>query len=114
MEVQGTEPTQKKNLLCLMMVLVAAALVIMYIFSLRSQLQEVRANQGNYEEQIQSLSSIQNTDALKMNREFLESFFTYQTTAERYKKVEPFMTEQGFKATHPPGTELPYLEESVK
>ncbi|MED3994577.1 hypothetical protein P4647_07895 [Peribacillus frigoritolerans] len=108
------EPTQKKNLLSLMMVLVAAALVIMYIFSLRSQLQEVRAIQGNYEEQIQSLSSIQNTDALKVNREFLESFFTYQTTAERYKKIEPFMTDQGFKATHPSGTELPDSEESVK
>ncbi|HER2162530.1 TPA: hypothetical protein VJS49_001682, partial [Streptococcus pyogenes] len=90
------EPTQKKNSLLLMIVFIIAALIIMYVFSLRSQLQEVRANQGNYEEQIQSLSSIQNTDALKVNRQFLESFFTYQTTAERYKKVEPFMTDQGF------------------
>ncbi|CAK6481266.1 hypothetical protein IFT92_09400 [Peribacillus simplex] len=108
------EPTQKKNFLFLMIVFIIAALVIMYVLSLRSQLQEVRANQGNYEEQIQSLSSIQNTDALKVNRQFLESFFTYQTTAERYKKVEPFMTDQGFKATHPSGTELPDSEESVK
>lgn len=92
------EPTQKKNFLLLMIVFIIAALIIMYVFSLRSQLQEVRANQGNYEEQIQSLSSIQNTDALKVNRQFLESFFTYQTTAERYKKVEPFMTDQGLKA----------------
>jgi hypothetical protein len=108
------EPTQKKNFLFLMIVFVAAALVILYVFSLRSQLQEVRANQGNYEDQIKSLSSIQNTDALKINREFLESFFTYQTTAERYKKIEPFMTDQGYKATHPSGTELPDSEESVK
>lgn len=108
------EPTQKKNFLLLMIVFIIAALIIMYVFSLRSQLQEVRANQGNYEEQIQSLSSIQNTDALKVNRQFLESFFTYQTTAERYKKVELFMTDQGFKATHPSGTELPDSEESVK
>ncbi|MGE6717479.1 hypothetical protein ACQKGD_08855 [Peribacillus frigoritolerans] len=108
------EPTQKKNFLLLMIVFIIAALIIMYVFSLRSQLQEVRAHQGNYEEQIQSLSSIQNTDALKVNRQFLESFFTYQTTAERYKKVEPFMTDQGFKATHPSGTELPDSEESVK
>lgn len=108
------EPTQKKNLIFLMMVFVAASLIIMYIFSLRSQLQEVRANQGNYEEQIQSLSSIQNTDALKVNREFLESFFTYQTTAGRYERIEPFMTNQGYEATHPSGTELPDSEESVK
>ena len=108
------EPTQKKNLLFLMMVFFTAALVIMYVFSLRSQLQEVRANQGNYEEQIKSLSSIQNRDALKVNREFLESFFTYQTTAERFKKIEPFMTDQGNKATHPSGTELPDSEESIQ
>ncbi|MDM5215138.1 hypothetical protein QUF94_27910 [Peribacillus sp. NJ4] len=108
------EPTQKKNFLFLMIVFVLVSLVMMYIFSLRSQLNEVRANQGHYEEQIQSLSSIQNTDALKLNRQFLESFFTYQTTAERYKKIEPFMTDQGFKASHPSGTELPDSEESVK
>jgi len=108
------EPIQKKNFVFLMIVFVAAALVIMYVFSLRSQLQEVRANQGNYEDQIKSLSSIQNTDALKVNREFLESFFTYQTTAERYKKIEPFMTDQGYKATHPSGTELPNSTESVQ
>jgi uncharacterized protein len=112
--VQGLEPTRKKNLLFLMMVFFVAALVIMYVFSLRSQLQEVRANQGNYEEQIKSLSSIQNTDALQINRVFLESFFTYQTTAERYKKIEPFMTVQGFKSTDPSGTELPNSEESVQ
>ncbi|MCM3169518.1 MULTISPECIES: hypothetical protein [Peribacillus] len=108
------EPTQKKNFLILMIAFITAALVIMYIFSLRSQLNEVRTNQGNYEEQIRSLSSIQNTDALKVNREFLESFFTYQTTAERYERIEPFMTNQGYEATHPSGTELPDSEESVK
>ncbi|MEK4069863.1 hypothetical protein [Peribacillus sp. FSL R5-0717] len=108
------EPIPQKNFLFLMIVFVLVSLVIIYIFSLRSQLNEVRANQGNYEEQIQSLSSIQNTDALKVNREFLESFFTYQTTGERYKKIKPFMTDQGFKATHPSGTVLPDSEESVK
>jgi len=108
------EPTHKKNFLLLMIGFIAAALVIMYVFSLRSQLQEVQANQENYKVQIKSLSSIQNTDALKINREFLERFFTYQTTKERYKKIKPFMTDQGYKATHPSGTNLPDSEESVK
>ncbi|MGN7397328.1 hypothetical protein [Peribacillus frigoritolerans] len=88
------------------------ALVIMYVFSLRSQMQEVRANQENYENQIQSLSSIKDTGALQINREFIESFFTYQTTAERYKKIE-LMSDQGFKSTHPSGMELPDSEESI-
>ncbi|WP_191561643.1 hypothetical protein [Metabacillus idriensis] len=108
------EPNQKKNYILLMCGFVAAILIVMYIFSLRSQLQEVRANQNNYEEQIKSLSSVQNTDALHTNRDFLEAFFTYETTAERYKKIEPFMTDQGFQATHPSGTELPESGESVK
>jgi hypothetical protein len=110
------EPTQKKNFVFLMMGFAAAAVVIMYVFILRTQLQEVRANQRNYEEQIKELSSIDNTEALKVNREFLEQFFNYETTAERYENIKPFMTEQGYKATHPSGTELPNpnSEESVK
>jgi hypothetical protein len=108
------EPIHKKNFLLLMIGFIAAALVIMYVFSLRSQLQEVQANQENYKVQIKSLSSIQNTDALKINREFLERFFTYQTTKERYKKIKPFMTDQGYKATHPSGTNPPDSKESVK
>jgi Tfp pilus assembly protein PilV len=108
------EPNQKKNYILLMIGFIAAVIVIMYVFSLRIQLQEVRANQSNYEEKIASLSSIQNTDALKVNREFLKNFFTYQTTAERYKNIKPFMTVQGYNATHPSGTELPNSEQSVK
>jgi uncharacterized protein len=107
------EPIQKKNYILLMIGFVVAVLVIMYVFSLRTQLQEVRANQSNYEEQIKELSSIQNTDALKVNREFLESFFTYQTTTERYKNIKPFMTDQGYKATHPSGTGIPTSKQSV-
>lgn len=114
MEVKAMEPTQKKNYILLMIGFVGAVLVIMYVFSLRTQLQEVRANQRNYEEKIESLSSIQNTDALKVNREFLQSFFTYQTIAERYENIKPFMTDQGYKATHPSGTDLPNSEQSVK
>jgi Tfp pilus assembly protein PilV len=93
---------------------IAAVVVIVYVFSLQTQLQEVRANQSNYEEKIASLSSIQNTEALEANREFLKNFFTYQTTAERYKNIKPLMTDQGYKATHPSGTKLPDSDQSVK
>ncbi|MFB5197427.1 hypothetical protein ACE198_21390 [Neobacillus sp. KR4-4] len=108
------EPNQKKNYILLMLVFVAAVLIIMYIFGLRSQLQEVKANQRNYEDRMKTLSSVQNTDALDVNRKFLEKIFTYQTTTERYKKIKPLMTDQGFNATHPSGTELPKSKQSVK
>ncbi|MDQ0271254.1 hypothetical protein [Cytobacillus purgationiresistens] len=87
------EPNQKKNYILLMIGFIAAVIIVMYVFSLRSQLQDVRANQKNYEEEIESLSSIQNTDALNTSREFLEAFFTYESTAERYNKIEPLMTD---------------------
>ncbi|WML42046.1 hypothetical protein RCG19_10705 [Neobacillus sp. OS1-2] len=93
---------------------IAAAVFIVYAFSLRTQLQEVRGNQSNYEEKIASLSSIQNTEALEVNRKFLTNFFTYQTTAERYKNIKSFMTDQGYKATHPSGMELPNSDQSVQ
>lgn len=108
------EPDQKKNYVLLMIGFIISVVVVMYVFSLRSQLQEVRANQDNYEEKIASLYSIQKTDALEVNRKFLNSFFTYQTTAERYEKIKPLMTNQGYKATHPSGTELPNSEQSVE
>jgi uncharacterized protein len=108
------EPTQKKNFVLLMMGFIMAVIVILYVFSLRTQLQEVRANQRNYEEEISSLSSIQNTDALEVNREFLKNFFTYKTTAERYQNIKSFMTDQGYKSTHPSGTEPPNSEQSVE
>jgi uncharacterized protein len=108
------EPNKKKNYILLMLGFIAAVVFIVYAFSLRTQLQEVRANQNNYEEKIASLSSIQNTDALEVNRKFLTNFFTYQTTAERYKNIKPFMTDQGYEATHPSGTELPNSDQSVQ
>jgi hypothetical protein len=108
------ETDQKKNYVLLLIGLILAIVVGMYVFSLRSQLQEVRANQDNYEEKIASLSSIKDTDPLKVNRKFLNNFFTYQTTAERYKNIKSLMTDQGYKATHPSGTGLPNSKQSVK
>ncbi|PEC50958.1 hypothetical protein COJ46_01645 [Bacillus sp. AFS077874] len=107
-------PNQKKNVILLMIGFVAAAIVLVYVFNLRIQLQEVRANQKHYEEKISSLTSIQNTDALVVNQAFLINFFTYQTTAERYQNIKPYMTDQGYKATHPSSMELPKPEQSVK
>ncbi len=42
---------------------------------------------------------------------------TYQTnisSAERYQNIQPLMTDQGYKATYPSGTELPSSDQSVK
>ncbi|MEH7451186.1 hypothetical protein [Gottfriedia acidiceleris] len=108
------EPNQKKNVFLLIIGFITAVTVIVYVFSLRIQLQDVRANQKHYEEKISTLSSIQNTAALEVNRAFLKNFFTYQTTTERYQNIKLFMTNQGYKATHPSGIKLPNSKQSVK
>lgn len=84
------------------------------MFSLRIQLQEVSANQKNYEKKIATLTSIQNSDSLVVNQAFLNNFFTYETTAERYQNIKPFITEQGYKATFPSGLKTPNGDQSVK
>jgi uncharacterized protein len=108
------EPTQRRNSIFLMIGFIIVVLVMMYVFSLRSQLQEAKDDQNHYAQQIKSLSSVQNSDAVNVNREFLEKFFTYQTMADRYKNIKPLMTDRGFMATHPSGSELPHSDESVK
>lgn len=103
----------KKTYVFLMSGFVVGMLVVLYVFSLQAQLREVRANQQNYEKEMASLSSVESSDALEVNQEFLNHFFTYETTSERYTNIEAYMTDQGFQATHPSGTELPKSEESV-
>ncbi|RRJ54684.1 hypothetical protein EHV15_34365 [Paenibacillus oralis] len=51
--------------------------------------------------------------ALLVNNDFVNKFFTYNTTAERYRNVEPLMTEQGFRATHPSGEGIP-MDSEIK
>ncbi|WP_273836210.1 hypothetical protein [Guptibacillus sedimenti] len=103
----------KKAYVFLMSGFVIGMLVVFYIFSLQTQLREVRANQQNYEKEMASLSSVEESDALEENQEFLNHFFTYETTSDRYKNIETYMTDQGFQATHPSGSELPKSVESV-
>lgn len=104
----------KKNFYFMMAGLIIGVLIIAYIFSLRSQLREVQANQHHYEKQIKSLSEVKNTDALELNRQFLEKFFTYETTAKRYEGIKSLMTDRGYQATHPSGVELPHSDQSVQ
>ncbi|MCA0174615.1 hypothetical protein [Bacillus sp. RAR_GA_16] len=103
----------KKTYVFLMSGFVVGVLVVVYVFSLQAQLREVRANQQNYEKAMDSLSSVESSDALEVNQEFLNHFFTYETPNDRYKNIQTYMTDQGFQATHPSGTELPKSEESV-
>ncbi|MED1865834.1 hypothetical protein P4V41_20495 [Fictibacillus nanhaiensis] len=93
--------------------IIMMVLVILYVFSLRSQLSDVRANQENYKQQIEAFSHIEPSQAEQVNRKFLKSFFTYDNPSERYQNIKPLMTASGFRATHPSGNGLPQSKEDV-
>lgn len=89
-------------------------LMVVYIFVLRAQLQEQQALVASYKEKAEALAGITRTEAKKVNDIFIERFFNYQNTADRYKKLKEIMTEQGFKAAHPSGDKVPEKGADVK
>lgn len=90
--------------------LILAFLIILitaYAFSLKTQLREARAAQTTDTKRIQSLENVQDSEASKVNREFMEKFFEYKSTKERYAAIRSLMTDRGYSATYPSGFEPP-------
>ncbi|WP_027416078.1 hypothetical protein [Aneurinibacillus terranovensis] len=85
---------------------VIAALAIV-CFILWSQLQAQKMLVASYKEKVDSLSGVTQVDAKKVNDLFIERFFNYQNTADRYKNIKEIMTRQGLQAAHPSGGEIP-------
>ncbi|WP_433709119.1 hypothetical protein [Paenibacillus illinoisensis] len=44
---------------------------------------------------------------MEQNRKFVEGFFNFESTDQRYDAIKPYTTEQGYRATFPSGTDLP-------
>ncbi|WP_338709168.1 hypothetical protein [Paenibacillus amylolyticus] len=44
---------------------------------------------------------------MQQNRLFVEGFFNFETTNQRYKAIRPYTTEKGYRSTFPSGIELP-------
>lgn len=60
------------------------------------------------------LHTIERTKPYQTNEDFLYSFFNYKNTKQRYEEAQKFMTETGFRSTHPSSIEIPESsEESV-
>jgi alpha-D-ribose 1-methylphosphonate 5-triphosphate synthase subunit PhnI len=104
---------RKTSFFLMMTGFVFVFIVILYVFNLRAELREVRANQENYEDEIASFNQIEESEARRVNREFLKRFFSYDHLDERYKSIKPYMTNRGYKATHPSGAESPKTDSSI-
>ncbi|WP_145949560.1 hypothetical protein [Paenibacillus sp. Y412MC10] len=59
----------------------------------------------NLKEQIKEQRSTE--EVTRINQKFIDTFFTYDSTKQRYENIKPLMTEQGYNATLPAGTEIP-------
>lgn len=59
----------------------------------------------NTAEKVDDQSAV--SESLAANEKFLDRFFTYKTTKEKYEEIEPLMTEKGYKSTFPSGMEIP-------
>lgn len=47
------------------------------------------------------------------NKEFIEKFFTYPNTKQRYDQIKPLMTTEGFSAALPSEIDLPQYDENT-
>ncbi|MCM3130199.1 MULTISPECIES: hypothetical protein [unclassified Paenibacillus] len=50
---------------------------------------------------------------IELNTQFVDKFFNYASTKQRYDNVKSLMTERGYRSTYPSGMELP-ADSSVK
>ncbi|KJD43317.1 hypothetical protein [Paenibacillus terrae] len=51
--------------------------------------------------------------AEKANKEFIENFFTYPNTKQRYDQIKPLMTAIGFSSALPSEIDLPQYNENT-
>ncbi|MCY7565745.1 hypothetical protein ABEX69_09290 [Bacillus safensis] len=87
--------------------IVVVALMLLYTQSLKRDLAAVTKQKENYSAQIDRLKKVDQTKAAELNNEFINKFFTYRNTKQRYKDIEPLMTEKGYQSTYPSGSSIP-------
>ncbi|MFE7180423.1 hypothetical protein ACFU8D_29635, partial [Bacillus cereus] len=75
--------------------IVVVALMLLYTQSLKRDLAAATKQKENYSAQIDRLKKVDQTKAAELNNEFINKFFTYSNTKQRYKDIEPLMTEKG-------------------
>jgi hypothetical protein len=83
---------------------IAIFILLIWVINLNGQLQAAQTDLAN----VQNL-----TEANSINQKFLDKFFNYQSTQQRYEGIKPLTTDQGYKATFPSGKEPPKSNQTV-
>lgn len=96
-----------------LIILVVLSIIITLIvqnYNLRSEVQENKDKVSKTELQVDNINEVQevqSSDAKTVNQDFINKFFTYKNTKDRYQNVKGLMTEWGFHSTFPSGNKVP-------
>lgn len=103
------EGQQKKQGAKIVVIIAAVivALMLIYTQSLKKDLAAATEQKENYANQIDRLKKLDQSKAAELNHEFVNRFFTYKNTKQRYEDIEPLMTEKGYQSTYPSGSSIP-------
>lgn len=93
--------------------LIIAVLVAGYIIHLWSALGAAEDRANKSEKKNQEILQIQEDSIDKANRAFMEKFFTYNSTNERYTNVKSLMTKEGYRSLFPSGEGLPDSDQKL-
>ena len=94
----------KKLIIAATIVVVAA---VLYFVQLNKAIAKEQQKNNHLQEQIASLKNTEINKATTVTQKFIEAFFTYDNTLERYKNIKIYTTEQGYRSTFPSGMEPP-------
>ncbi|NPC90884.1 hypothetical protein HOO54_01015 [Bacillus sp. WMMC1349] len=103
------EEQRKKHGIRLVVIIaaIAVALMLIYTQSLKKDLAAATEQKKNYADQIDRLKKLDQSKAAELNHEFINRFFTYKNTKQRYEDIKPLMTEKGYQSTYPSGSSIP-------
>lgn len=98
----------------IILLLIGIVLVVWYVVQTQGQLRQLKTSEKEYVQRIEKLSKVNRTAPFKINETFIDKFFNYQSTKQRYVGVKPLMSELGYRSIFPIGMEVPSSDESVK
>lgn len=77
---------------------IGAAILLIYISSLHSQVSEAAKQNRAFKDEINTLSEIESLEAAKTNKLFLTAFFNYDNLAARNEEIKPLMSSEGYQS----------------
>jgi hypothetical protein len=94
----------KKFIIAAAIVVVAA---VLYFLQLNKAIASEQLKNKQLQDQIAGLQNTEVNKAQKTTEQFIQAFFNYDNTLDRYKNIKAYTTEQGYRSTFPSGMQPP-------